>query len=243
MAPGRSLFRAYERVASLLEDAALRIVARGDALGAVARLTRAAGLSPAADGRGCWLALAAYIGAEIIGEMRGTAQLLEAMRQAGPEARDPMHYAPAAAFVMLDADAHVDTIHQLLISAIEGGNHAYDATDATLVNAMWGLAMVCWLGGRAELWEPFLVMMQRLTPQPPAVLALQMDTYIHPVRTGVAALPRLDAALRAAQRETDLHVIENVAACATYADRVGEVREPLWRMVQRGRGVARRGSS
>jgi len=79
-------------------------------------------------------------------------------------------------------------------------------------------------------------------PQPPAVLALQMDTYIHPVRTGVAALPRLDAALRAVQRETDPHVIENVAACATYADRLGELREPLWRMVQRGRagGPARK---
>lgn len=231
-----------ERVASLLEDAALRIVARGDALGAVARLTRAAELSPAADGRGRRLALAAYIGAEILGEMRGTAQLLEAMRQAGPQASDPMHYAPAAAFVMLNADAHVDTIHQLLVGAIEGGNHAYDATDAELVNAMWGLAMVCWLGGRAELWEPFLATMQRLTPRPPAVLALQMDTYIHPVRTGVAALPRLDAALRAVPRETDPHVIENVATCATYADRLGELREPLWRMVQRGRagGPARK---
>jgi hypothetical protein len=102
--------------------------------------------------------------------------------------------------------------------------------------------MVCWLGGRAELWEPFLATMQRLTPRPPAVLALQMDTYIHPVRTGVAALPRLDAALRAVPRETDPHVIENVATCATYADRLGELREPLWRMVQRGRagGPARK---
>jgi len=231
-----------ERVASLLEDAALRTVARGDALGAVARLTRAAELSPAADGRGRRLALAAYIGAEIIGEMRGTEHLLEAMRQAGPQASDPMHYAPAAAFVMLNADAHIDTIHQLLVGAIEGGNHGYDATDAALVNAMWALAMVSWLGGRAELWEPFLAMMQRLTPQPPAVLALQMDTYIHPVRTGVAALPRLDAALRAVPRETDPHIIENVATCATYADRIGELREPLWRMVQHGRagGPARK---
>jgi DNA-binding CsgD family transcriptional regulator len=106
------------------------------------------------------LALAAYIGAEIIGEMRGTEHLLEAMRQAGPQASDPMHYAPAAAFVMLNADAHIDTIHQLLVGAIEGGNHGYDATDAALVNAMWGLAVVSWLGGRAELWEPFLAMMQ-----------------------------------------------------------------------------------
>jgi hypothetical protein len=231
-----------ERVAGLLEDAAHRVSRRGDASGAVARLTRAAELSPAADDRGRRLALAAYIGAEIIGEMRSTAELLEAMRQAGPQASDPMHYAPAAAFVMLNGDGHIDTIHRLLVSAIEGGKHGYDATDDELVNAMWGLAMVCWLGGRDALWEPFLAMMRRLTPQPPAVLALQLDTYIHPVRTGVAALPRLDAALRAVQRETDPHVIENVAACAIYADRLAELREPLWRMVQRGRasGPARK---
>jgi hypothetical protein len=66
---------------------------------------------------------------------------------------------------MLNADAHIDTIHKLLVGAIEGADHGYDATDAELVDAMWGLAMVCWLGGRAELWEPFLAMMQRLTPQ------------------------------------------------------------------------------
>ena len=66
----RHASRPDERVASLLEDAAHRVGRRGDAPGAVARLTRAAELSPAADGRGRRLALAAYIGAEIIGEMR-----------------------------------------------------------------------------------------------------------------------------------------------------------------------------
>jgi DNA-binding CsgD family transcriptional regulator len=231
-----------ERVAGLLEEAALRVGRRGDASGAVARLTRAAELSPRPAARGRRLALAAYIGAEIIGEVSGTAQLLEAMRQAGPQASDPMHYAPAAAFVMLNADARIDTIHQLLVGAVEGGKHGYDATDAELVNAMWSLAMVCWLGGRAELWNPFLAMMRRLTPGPPAVLTLQMDTFIHPVRTGVAALPRLDAALRSVSRETDPHVIENVAACAIYADRLSELREPMWRMVRQGRagGPARK---
>ena len=97
---------------------------------------------------------------------------------------------------MLNADAHIDTIHPLLVGAIEGGNHGYDATDAALVNAMWGLAMVCWLGGRAELWDPFLAMMQRLTPGRPRCSRCRWTRH-HPVRTGVAALPRLDAALRA----------------------------------------------
>ena len=59
-----------ERVASLLEEAAHRSGQRGDASGAVARLTRAAELSPGAAGRGRRLAQAAYIGAETIGEMK-----------------------------------------------------------------------------------------------------------------------------------------------------------------------------
>jgi len=231
-----------ERVASLLEEAAHRIGQRGDAFGAVARLTRAAELSPEAAGRGRRLAQAAYIGAESIGEMRSTAQLLEAMREAGAQASDPMHYAPAAAFVMLNGDGHIDTIHRLLVGAIEGGHHGYDASDATLVNAMWSLGLVSWSGGRAELWEPFLALMNRLSPQPPALLALNIDMWADPVRTGMAALPRLEAALRAVQREVDPHVIENLTASAIYADRLAEFREPLWRMVQRGRagGPARK---
>ena len=192
-------------------------------------------LSPGAAGRGRGLAQAAYIGAETIGEMKDTQQLLEAMRQAGAQASDPLYYLPAATFVMLNGDGHIDTIHRLLVGAIEGGHHGYDASDATLVNAMWSLGLVSWSGGRAELWEPFLALMNRLSPQPPALLALNIDMWANPVRTGMAALPRLDAALRAVQREVDPHVIENLTASAIYADRLADFREPLWRMVQRGR--------
>ena len=229
-------------MASLLEAAAHRSGQRGDASAAVARLTRAAELSPGAAGRGRRLAQAAYIGAETIGEMKDTQQLLEAMRQAGAQASDPLYYLPAATFVMLNGDGHIDTIHRLLVGAIEGGHHGYDASDATLVNAMWSLGLVSWSGGRAELWEPFLALMNRLSPQPPALLALNIDMWADPVRTGMAALPRLDAALRAVQREVDPHVIENLTASAIYADRLADFREPLWRMVQRGRegGPARK---
>ena len=179
-----------ERVASLLEQTAIRIGQRGDAFGAVARLTRAAELSPQAAGRGRRLAQAAYIGAETIGEMGSTAALLEAMRQAGTQSIDPMHYAPAAAFVMLNGDGHVETIHRLLAGAIQGADHGYDASDSTLVNAMWSLALVSWLCMRAERWETFSTLMNRLSPQPPALLALNIDMFADPVRTGIAALPR-----------------------------------------------------
>ena len=239
---GEACVEPDEEVAGLLDEAAHRILARGDYPGAVAMLTRAADLSPAPAERSRRLAEAAYIGAEAIGEMRSTAQLLDGMRQAGPQASDPLHYAPAAMFVMLNSDGHVDTIHRLLTGAIEGGAHRFEAGDTVLVNAMWSLAMACWLGGRRELWDPFYTALARLSPAPPPLLALNVDLFADPARTGAAALPRLEAALRTVHHEVDPNVIENIAGSAMYADRLAEVREPLWRSVLRGRegGLGRR---
>ena len=228
---GEACVEPDERVASLLEEAARGILRRGDYFGAMARLTRAADLSPEPAARSRRLAEAAYVGAQHIGDLSGTAQLLEATQPA-----DPLHYAPAAAFVILNNDGQVDTAHRLLTGAIEGGSHGYDAGDPALLNAMWSLALVCFMGGRHELWEPFHAALARLTPGPPPLLALTVDMFADPARTGVAALPRLEAAVRTVHDEADPDVIENVAGAAMYADRLAEVREPLWRTVRRGRG-------
>lgn len=224
-----------EQVASLLEDAAMRIVQRGDYSGAVARLTRAADLSPAAAERSRRLAAAAYIAAQHIGEMRTASELLEVTRQASPRLADSLHYASAAAFVMLNGDGHIDTIHRLLVGAIEGGTHRYDSGDPELINTLWTLALVCFFGGRAKLWEPFHAALARLVPGPPPELALTIDMFADPVRTGVAALPRLESALRTIHHEADPGTIQNIAGAAMYADRMAEAREPLWRTVRRGR--------
>jgi len=232
---GEACVEPDEEVAGLLEDAARRILRRGDYSGAVARLTRAADLSPAAAERSRRLAEAAYVGAQYIGDMTSTTQLLEGTRQASPQLSDTLHYASAAAFVMLNGDGQVDTAHRLLTGAIEGGTHGYRAGDPALINALWSLALVCFMGGRRELWDPFHAALARISPRPPPLLTLTVDMFADPARTGVAALPRLEAALRAVPHETDPTVIHNVAGAAMYADRLAEVREPLWRLVLRGR--------
>jgi DNA-binding CsgD family transcriptional regulator len=239
---GEACVEPDEEVAGLLEEAARRILARGDYYGAVAMLTRAADLSLGSAERSRRLAEAAYIGAEAIGEMRSTSQLLEGARQAGPQVSDPLHYAPAAMFVILNGDGHLDTAHRLLVGAIEGGAHRYDAGDQALINALWSLAMNCWLGGSRERWDPFYAALARLSPRPPALLALNIDMFADPARTGIAALPRLEAALRTIHHQVDPNVILNIAGSAMYADRLAEVREPLWRSVWRGRegGLGRR---
>ncbi len=72
-----------EQVASLLEDSAQRVLQRGDATGAVAALVRAAELSPGRGKKGRRLAQAAYIGADMTGDLRPAAQLLTGSRASG----------------------------------------------------------------------------------------------------------------------------------------------------------------
>ncbi|MFF4346206.1 AAA family ATPase [Streptomyces sp. NPDC001530] len=230
-----------EQVAALLEEAAHHVLPRGDYQTVVSMLSRAADLSPDPAERGRRLAEAAYIGAEGMGEVKSVAELLDETRQAGRQASASLHYASAAAFVMLDGDGHVDTAHHLLAGAIEGSARRDDAGDPALVNALMTLLLICFFGGRADLWEPFHRALARLSPKPPPLLALPTDLCADPARTGAAALPRLTAAL-ATVHEADPESAQTLAACTMYADRLAEVREPLWRMVLEGRegGPARR---
>ncbi|MFD0391905.1 hypothetical protein ACFQ3Z_00835 [Streptomyces nogalater] len=63
-------------VAALLEEAARHRLRRGDALGAVTALTRAAGLSPTAADESRRLAEAAYVGVDSSGELEDASRLL-----------------------------------------------------------------------------------------------------------------------------------------------------------------------
>lgn len=146
-----------------------------------------------------------------------------------------LHYASAAALVMLGGDTPIDAVHRLLVGAIESGDHRYDPNDPELTNALWTLALVCYFSGRGELWAPLHTSMARLSPAPPPLLSLTIDMFADPVRTGVAALPRLRAALDLVHDEIDIADVQNIAAATMYADLLAEIREPLWRTVRQGR--------
>lgn len=224
-----------EQVAALLEDAARSVLRRGDPGTAVKMLCRAADLSPGSTERSRRLAEAAYIGAEAMGEVESIAELLERGRRVSRTVSASLHYASAAALVMLGGDTPVDAVHRLLVAAIESGDHRYDAADPELINALWTLALVCYFGGRGELWAPLHTSMARLSPAPPQLLSLTIDMFADPVRTGVAALPRLRAALDLVHDEVDIAYVQNIAGATMYADLLAEIREPLWRTVRQGR--------
>ncbi|WP_153183124.1 helix-turn-helix transcriptional regulator, partial [Streptomyces sp. E5N91] len=225
-----------EEVAALLEQAARLRMRRGDALGAVAALTRAAGLSPQPGDRSRRLAEAAYIGTEASGELVDASRLLDGAREADPTGHHSLHAAAVSAFLLLNKDGDIGTAHRLLVGAIENGDHGYDATHDALVDALYSLVLLCWYGGDPEMWEPVLESVERLRPGPPEALWTIAQTFADPARSGPRGLPRLDSLLEHIG-DDPTHVVR-VGTAAIYADRLSQVRDASLRLVEQGRSSA-----
>ncbi|MEU1283900.1 AAA family ATPase [Kitasatospora sp. NPDC005856] len=271
---GEATLEPDEEVAALLEHAAGLTLRRGDAAGAMRTLIRAAALSPEGPDRGRRLAEAAYLGAESTGALSSARKLLDDARQAAPEGEDSLHSATASALLVLNGDSGDDpgaggaaggaggtgegadggvegdavgTAHRLLTAAIEStaGAHGYRADDKALVDALHVLSVVCFFGARPELWHSYHRALERLTPEPPAILTVLGRTFSDPARTGVAAHGRLDVltdSLVLSAEEADPVLVTRVGTGALYLDRLGEVRDAAWQVVRSGRegGPARR---
>ncbi|MFJ8364213.1 ATP-binding protein [Streptomyces sp. NPDC093984] len=233
---GEAAFSADEEVAKLLETAAQRNLARGDATGAVAALSRAARLSPLPQDKSRRLAEAAYIGADAGGELRSASVLLDSARRVDPALRDSLLAAAATAHLLINTDGDVDTAHTLVVGAVEAhlaGPEPYD--DFALAEALHTLLLLCWYGGRAELWKPLFQAMDRLGEAVPELLWLTAHTFGDAARTGVQALPRLDRVLRESSAETDPTRVIRMGTASVYPDRLGDLREASWRVIRQGR--------
>jgi DNA-binding CsgD family transcriptional regulator len=226
---------ADEQVAGLLEDAGHRVLRRGDGVGAVTALIRAAELSPDAADRARRLAVAAFIGADVTGQLGGASQLLTDARRSAPELGGSLQAAVAAAYVLLNGEGDVDTAYRLLVGAIEG--HANVGADGRTVleEALHTLLFVCFFGARPELWKPFYDAVARLEPDVPAAIYLNSKTFADPVRMAGPALGQLDAAIDELADETDPTRIVRIAIASVFVDRIGGCREALWRVVRDGR--------
>ena len=181
-----------ERVAALVEDAAYRRLRRGDAAGAIAALIRAADLSPLAAAASRRLADAAYVGADVTGELGTASRLLDDARRVDPEMGESLHAAIASAFLLLNSDGDVDTAHQLLVAAIEGALRRPERDDEGLIEALYTLSLVCHFGGRADLWEPFHAAVAALGAAVPTVMRLLAHTYVDPVNVPARVLREVD---------------------------------------------------
>ncbi|MGW2373911.1 AAA family ATPase [Kitasatospora sp. NPDC001683] len=232
---GEATVQPDEDVAALLEDAARRILDRGDAVAAIAALTRAADLSPLGTDRARRLAEAAYVGAEAVGALSSASALLENVWRADPDHGVSLRSAGAAVQLLLNGDGDVATAHRLLIGAIEEGDSGYDADDPALVDTLHFLMLLCSYSGNEELWAPFYAALARLRPTEPPLLRIGAQTFSDPVRTERATLRRLDAIIDGVTTDTDLAEIVRIGAAAIYPDRLSALRPASWRVVRRGR--------
>jgi len=232
---GEATLEPDENVAALLEQTAHRILRRGDSVGAVTALSRASELSPSGADRSRRLATAAYIGADVTGDIRSVSRLLQDARQAAPDLRESLSTAVAASYLLLNGDGDIDTAHRLLVGAIERQDPTSVPLSDAYFEALHNLLEVCLYGGRPELWEPFDAAMAR-TPSPlPDILDLWSKTMADPVRKGAAALGQLTAAIADLGTETDPTRIERIATAGVFVDRIGDCRDALWRVVRDGR--------
>ncbi|MFE6888486.1 AAA family ATPase [Streptomyces sp. NPDC057694] len=239
---GEATLQPDEEVALLLERSARRVLDRGDAVAAIAALTRAADLSPLDADRARRLSEAAYVGAEAIGALHSASTLLEDARRADPGHGSSLRSATAAVQLVLNGDGDLATAHRLLVGAIEQGDHGYDAEDPALVDALHFLLLLCNYGADEGLWAPYYAAVARLRPAPPPLLLVAARTWGDPAHADAETLRALDDIIAGLREETDPARVVRVGTAALYPDRLPAVREAAWRLVRQGRegGAVRR---
>ena len=234
-----------EEVAGLVEEAAYRRLRRGDAAGAIAALIRAADLSPLGSDASRRLADAAYVGADVTGELGTASRLLADARQADPEMGEgqSLHAAIASAFLLLNSDGEVDTAHQLLVAAIEGAARRPERDDEGLIEALYTLSLVCHFGGRAELWDPFHEAVAGLGDAAPMMVRLYGESYADPVSISARSLSDIDQAVASLmQDDSDPSRLVRITLVAFCVDRLAGCRNPLRRLAREGRDTGATGS-
>jgi DNA-binding CsgD family transcriptional regulator len=218
-----------EHVAALLEQASQRVLRRGDGVGAVNSLMRAADLSPMPCDRARRLALAAYTGASVGGELHRAKALLAGVRTADPDLTGSVEAAVAASYLLMHADGDIDTAHRLLVGAIEHVD-GQPPSDQTAEEALRTLSMASYYGGRPELWERFNRVIDRFTGEHILQARFRAELIGDPVRSSPEALSWLDAEIPSLAEELDPSKILRTAGAATNVDRLPACREALQRL-------------
>ena len=225
-----------EQVAARLHDVAHRNLRRGDYSSAVAKLLRAAQLSPPGEVRSGRLAEAAYLGSLVTGDLRDAPGLIERARDAHPGSDGPLVATVATAYRLLHGDGDVDTAHRLLTTALDEQRALpYDTDGLVRVEALHTLTMICFAGGRAELWPPLHSAVDAPTSPPPDELTLLATTLSDPARRTPDTLTRADAAVAALGHEVSPARIVRTAMAVAYLDRLPACREALQRVARHGR--------
>jgi DNA-binding CsgD family transcriptional regulator len=224
-----------ERVAEMLETTARQMLSRGDPVGAVTALTRAAELTPDDADRSRRLTEAAFVGVNMAGRLGDREEIVAEVLDAEPGPGDSPQADVTAAFVLLNGEGDLDTVHRLLVRAIEAQGDELDATDEDVAAAVYLLLLVCGFAGRADLWDPYFAILDRLRPGVPEDLLLASRTLPDPVRDAVGVLDRLEQVIADLNDESDSWHLRKVTLAAVFIDRLGGCRQAIRRMVKSAR--------
>ena len=208
---------------------------RGDVVGAIAKLMRAADLSPNRMDRSRRLADTAYTGALLAGDLDRASELLRDAHRRDPTLGETLHAAVATAYLLLNSDGNTDMAAQLLLAAIDAALGEPDQDRDGLSGGLYTLALVCHYAGRPEYWVSFNDAMSRLAPGAAPEVRLFADTFVDPLTAPARALSELDRQIRRLRDTDDAVVIMRCSIAGFYTDRLMACHEALSRVVRDGR--------
>lgn len=223
-----------ETVATLIEQGARGILQRGDVVGAVGRLLRAADLSTDRGERSRRLAHAAYIGAFAAGELESSSQLLRDARRDDPTLGKTLEAAVATAYMLLNSDGDTTVAHRLLTGAIESALAEPDHDRDALSRGLYTLVVICHYAGRVDYWEDFDSLVARMEETASADVALLTETFAAPLTASTSALAALDRQVEQLNDTLDVELIIRTATAGFYTDRLAGCRQALDRVVRAG---------
>ena len=221
----------------MLEATARQMLSRGDPVGAATALTRAAELSPTDADRSRRLTKAAFVDVNLAGRLGDSEEIVAEALETEPGPGGSLQADVTAAFVLLNGDGDLETVHRLLVRAIDAQGDELDATDEDVAAAVYLLLLVCGFAGRADLWAPYFAILDRLRPDVPEDLLLASLTMPDPVRGALPVLDRLDQVIAELDDEPDSWHLRKVALAAMFIDRTGGCRRALRRTVKRSRAT------
>ncbi|WP_254699192.1 helix-turn-helix transcriptional regulator [Rhodococcus sp. SGAir0479] len=218
-----------EAVASVVETAAQSSLRRGDAAGAVARLRRAAQLSPDSGNRTRRFSRAAYIAAWVAGHLDTSHEIMREMHEDPPKA---LATSAAAAFLVLVTEGDADTAHALLLKLVEERVDPSELPRGELETALFTLTLASHYSGRDEHWRPLIDVVGPLPEDSPAAAVSVGRIHYAPGSVTDDMLRRLDDEIAHLKDQADADLIIRTALAASYLDRLSGCREAVSRVVR-----------
>ncbi|MFD7688857.1 ATP-binding protein [Streptomyces sp. NPDC059781] len=224
-----------EAVAAVVESAARSSLRRGDADGAIARLRRAAELSPDRADRRRRLSQAAYAAAWVAGHLEVSHEIMREV-EGNPAARS-LSAAATAGFLVLVTEGDADTAHALLMEAVEQAPVMPGPPHEELETALFTLTLASQYSGRQEHWRPLVDVLARLPEASPSAAASLARVHHRLGSVTDGALRRLDEEIARLRDQSDADVVIRTALTASYLDRLPGCRDAVSRVIRDGGAV------